>query len=726
MLAGPIVRRATREKVWFWFAFSKNVTACRISIIPYDDKGRNIYENLPGKEVALDHAKSDFRAVRLGENIWIVLVSAVPVRGDFPTDLTLGYELDISFEETGGTKTKKLSELDLKINYPPFPRPTLVIGKANRRIVHGSCRRPGALGDDAHKVYDQALGKSAWDPTARPASLFLTGDQIYADDVAAPLFEAVKNAAKDIFGYAEQLPNHDGKGLTSTEDYTWGDTPGKKIAAGKPKYYPAKISKSPEILKPPLIIELIQKIKKWSDRKRLTHNSFSPIGFTTEDGESHLLSFAEYAAMYLIVWNPDLCSKYLPAPVTSNPLSPLRNYSEYVQACRRVMANTATYMVFDDHDITDDWNLDKKWEDKTKNNPLARRIIANGLAAYWAFQAWGNAPEMFDKTFIETLGLFFEQLRKSGGLPRNVGSRSPYNAAAKYEAVLLKKHWSFMAESNPKVLCLDTRTSREASKDGHTILSGKKVQPFMKSLLDKYKFQKNDILYLVTPTPFLDHRNLLWGQNHEYDFPRDRYEGDFEFYGNYAPQRAELIHWLYTNYKPSAAVFLSGDVHHGSVVTGRYGYGKTLEKIRGGKSDWVMRIVQITSSPIKNVKDLFVESKWWLLGTDKGNAGESIVSRYEHQYAKTPNGDFIAMQAYTRSMSGALGRETYIFENHFCVVEAPEKAKGDVKVLFIGVKSGKMETAKITVDTDNNPAKLKIVKVGAMTFAPQDELSRIF
>jgi hypothetical protein len=37
------------------------------------------------------------------------------------------------------------------------------------------------------------------------------------------------------------------------------------------------------------------------------------------------------------------------------------------------------------------------------------------------------------------------------------------------------------------------------------------------------------------------------------------------------------------------------------VVTGRYGYGSSLDKIKNGKADWAMRVVQITSSPIKNV-----------------------------------------------------------------------------------------------------------------------------
>jgi|GEM_PF-6488107 len=718
ILAGPIVRRAATDKVWFWFACSKAVKGCQPRIIPFNPQGK-IWTHLAdptAREIIIDITLSDFQVVRLGENVWIVLVSAVPKSGKFPTDITLGYDLDIAIEENGSTKWTKLSKLDLKINYDPFPLPTFVIGELNRRIVHGSCRRPGAAGEDAFGVYDAALAKSASDAYARPASLILTGDQIYADDVAVPLFEGVLKLASDLFGYVEQIPNPDGSGLSRADSYSWtnnGALPDFSVIGGL-----SKAAKSEKF--GGMVMSHIRKV--WSGRKQLTNLVSSPIGFTTDDGDAHLLSFPEYAAMYLMVWSPELCRAYVSDNIF-NPLSPLWKYGNYVQACRRVMANTATYMLCDDHEITDDWNLDQKWEDKTKKNPLARRIISNGLAAYWGFQAWGNDPGMFDKNFIQVLSLYFEQLRTSKGLPRNVGSRSPYNAAAKYEELLLdKSHWSFMTASNPKALCIDTRTRRETSQDGHGILSGKRVQPYLKALLTKHGFRQNDVLLLVTPTPFLPHRSMMWGQNHEYDFPSQRYEGEYELYGNYPQQRAELIDWLRKNFNPSAVVFFSGDVHHGSVITGRYAFGGNLDTIRSGKADSVTRIVQITSSPIKNVNDKFVTSKWWLLGTDKGNAGESIVPRFEHQYAKTPTGNFIAMQAISRSLSGTLGRETYIFENHLCVVEMPEKPKGDVKVLYIGVKNGKMETAKITVDTDNNPSKFKIIKVGALTVAPQDEL----
>jgi phosphodiesterase/alkaline phosphatase D-like protein len=57
-----------------------------------------------------------------------------------------------------------------------------------------------------------------------------------------------------------------------------------------------------------------------------------------------------------------------------------------------VLANVPTYMIFDDHDVTDDWNLTARWRHRVHASPAGRRIVANALAAYWAFQGWGNDP----------------------------------------------------------------------------------------------------------------------------------------------------------------------------------------------------------------------------------------------------------------------------------------------------------------------------------------------
>src|SRR5262249_3590207 len=59
---------------------------------------------------------------------------------------------------------------------------------------------------------------------------------------------------------------------------------------------------------------------------------------------------------------------------------------------RRLLANVPTYMVFDDHEISDDWNLTPRWAKQTRANALGRAVIRNGLAACTLFQSWGNDP----------------------------------------------------------------------------------------------------------------------------------------------------------------------------------------------------------------------------------------------------------------------------------------------------------------------------------------------
>lgn len=63
---------------------------------------------------------------------------------------------------------------------------------------------------------------------------------------------------------------------------------------------------------------------------------------------------------------------------------------------RRALANVPTYMMFDDHDVTDDWNINPEWyrrvyaADAVRANPLGRQIVRNALASYAVFQDLGN------------------------------------------------------------------------------------------------------------------------------------------------------------------------------------------------------------------------------------------------------------------------------------------------------------------------------------------------
>lgn len=70
---------------------------------------------------------------------------------------------------------------------------------------------------------------------------------------------------------------------------------------------------------------------------------------------------------------------------------------------RRALANISTFMIFDDHDVTDDWNLNPSWRDRVYTSPLGKTIVRNGLMSYALFQDWGNRPDKYNR-----YGYFFE------------------------------------------------------------------------------------------------------------------------------------------------------------------------------------------------------------------------------------------------------------------------------------------------------------------------------
>jgi hypothetical protein len=54
------------------------------------------------------------------------------------------------------------------------------------------------------------------------------------------------------------------------------------------------------------------------------------------------------------------------------------------------MSTVPTAMIFDDHDIRDDWNTSEAWRTHVKKLPWWRDRIRAGLASYWVYQHLGN------------------------------------------------------------------------------------------------------------------------------------------------------------------------------------------------------------------------------------------------------------------------------------------------------------------------------------------------
>ena len=159
-------------------------------------------------------------------------------------------------------------------------------------------------------------------------------------------------------------------------------------------------------------------------------------GFTSVESQNHLMTVGEYAAACLTAWSPhawgalgdeervygttlgpsaftltDLTRifwrekengpggsvqaartrlKELHGPTFAAERQKVLVFASTVGKVARVLANTATYMIFDDHDVTDDWNLNRQWRNRVYSRPLGRSIVRNALIVYSFFQGWGS------------------------------------------------------------------------------------------------------------------------------------------------------------------------------------------------------------------------------------------------------------------------------------------------------------------------------------------------
>ncbi len=66
--------------------------------------------------------------------------------------------------------------------------------------------RPGGSSDQLSVGDDLLVALFNRPPDERPAALFMTGDQIYADDVAGQMLEHLIRLANELTGFGEIMP----------------------------------------------------------------------------------------------------------------------------------------------------------------------------------------------------------------------------------------------------------------------------------------------------------------------------------------------------------------------------------------------------------------------------------------------------------------------------------------------------------------------------------------
>lgn len=549
IIGGPIVRRVEPSQAYLWIAL--NAKPDSLDAVVTLANGRKIAACTPASQ----------KTVQLGDNLFIALLKLVPDTRSrqFPIKRKLYYDIIIN--------GKGLNEYASGITYPDEKLPSFFVPEKHQNILHGSCRKPHAgEGGKAYRdmmVRGDTLVNSTVDALEdRPSMLVLTGDQIYADDVATSLLAELITQSKTLTGWDELMPP-------------------KKTAST----IPAKI--------------------KLCGRANVLNRS---MGFSSGAGQNHLMSFGEYMAMYLVSWGgltvklpeysdvKDRLQKKTSSRSRSNSRQgvrvPYQSKSEYekekscveeflkaASRARRLMANVPTYMIFDDHEVTDDWNLTEDHYNKLRTIPLSRRVASNALAAYWACQGWGNDPENFPAGFIQSIS--------DHVLSKHVGD------TPQYENALLTRYWGYEIDGYPVTIVLDTRTQRHFDSGSMPqLINEQRLSQIRNSIVaykEKYAGEEDaQSVVIVSPAPVYGFKAVELLQLSIQPVEQAMIDAECWFGNKTGIRNLEnTLGHVFTEY----CLILSGDVHYG------LNRMKILPQVDG---DEEVKAIQLTSSSLCN------------------------------------------------------------------------------------------------------------------------------
>ncbi|GAB2911703.1 MULTISPECIES: alkaline phosphatase D family protein [Nonomuraea] len=96
--------------------------------------------------------------------------------------------------------------------------------------------------------------------------------------------------------------------------------------------------------------------------------------------------------------SPDMLA-FIRSRRDTEPQGEVADFEEYAELYRQAWTETEirwllstvpTAMIFDDHDLRDDWNTSQPWREQMAKTPWWHRRVVSGLSAYWIYQHLGN------------------------------------------------------------------------------------------------------------------------------------------------------------------------------------------------------------------------------------------------------------------------------------------------------------------------------------------------
>ena len=261
---------------------------------------------------------------------------------------------------------------------------------------------------------------------------------------------------------------------------------------------------------------------------------------------------------------------------------------------RWLLSTVPTAMIFDDHDVNDDWNISWLWVEEMRREPWWEARITGAFMAYWVYQHLGNLspPELeADTTFPQV-----KDEEDAGPLLRRLAYTWDRESAA--------SRWAFYRDfGDTRLLVLDSRAARVLSDGRRQMIDDDEwdwIVEHSRGAFDHVVIASTLPVFLPTGIHHLQAWNEAlcagrWGRLAANLSERLRRAVDLEHWAAFNRSFEQLCDWLRTlacgtdgAEPPATVLLLGGDVHCSSIAEVDLGAGPSC------------RVHQLVCSPYRN------------------------------------------------------------------------------------------------------------------------------
>jgi hypothetical protein len=265
---------------------------------------------------------------------------------------------------------------------------------------------------------------------------------------------------------------------------------------------------------------------------------------------------------------------------------------------RWLFSTVSISMAWDDHDMSDDWNISRSWHDEMERKEWWHERAVSGIMSYWIYQHLGNlSPRELDENDL------YETVRAN---PDATGALREW--AESIDKTAAGTRWSFCRDlDGVRAIFMDSRASRMLTDERRSMFDDEVWEWIVDHASGEF-----DHLLLCTTVPY-----LLSPAFHDLEAWNERlcdgaWGGAVARHSERLRRAADFDHWAAFQFSfqrlrrlleevgsgrrgkaPASIVILSGDVHHA------YLCDVAFSRDAGVQS----KVVQAVCSPYRNPLD---------------------------------------------------------------------------------------------------------------------------